>query len=99
MSSLFDDLPLPGFELPAARKPAGPKRPAAAGAAPLDEPFDPPVDEEPPPYEEDVPYPAYEEAIPADLFRTDYAAQTERDAYYRNGHARTVIDPASCWRA
>ncbi|GGV10107.1 DNA helicase [Kitasatospora herbaricolor] len=94
MSSLFDDLPLPGFELPAARKPAGPKRPAAAGAAPLDEPFDPPVDEEPPPYEEDVPYPAYEEAIPADLFRTDYAAQTERDAYYRNGHARTVIDPA-----
>ncbi|MFF1870789.1 DNA helicase PcrA [Streptomyces sp. CB03911] len=94
MSSLFDDLPLPGFELPAARKPAGPKRPAAAGAAPLDEPFDPPVDEEPPPYEEDVPYTAYEEAIPADLFRTDYAAETERDAYYRNGHARTVIDPA-----
>ncbi|MFE4603943.1 DNA helicase PcrA, partial [Kitasatospora indigofera] len=94
MSSLFDDLPLPGFELPAARKPAGPKRPAAAGAAPLDEPFDPPVDEEPPPYEEDVPYTAYEEAIPADLFRTDYAAETERDAWYRNGHARTVVDPA-----
>ncbi|MET9613320.1 DNA helicase PcrA [Kitasatospora indigofera] len=94
MSSLFDDLPLPGFELPAARKPAGPKRPAAVGAAPLDEPFDPPVDEEPPPYEEDVPYTAYEEAIPADLFRTDYAAETERDAWYRNGHARTVVDPA-----
>ncbi|MFD0262881.1 DNA helicase PcrA [Kitasatospora indigofera] len=94
MSSLFDDLPLPGFELPAARKPAGPKRPAAAGAAPLDEPFDPPVDEEPPPYEEDVPYTAYEEAIPADLFRTDHAAETERDAWYRNGHARTVVDPA-----
>ncbi|MFJ1703077.1 DNA helicase PcrA [Kitasatospora sp. NPDC088346] len=81
MSSLFDDLPLPGFEDPA----VGSSRPAA------DEP--PPYEE--PPYEEaphdDAPY---EEAIPDGLFQTDHAADAERDAYYRNGAARTVIDPA-----
>ncbi|MFE4520011.1 DNA helicase PcrA [Kitasatospora sp. NPDC056783] len=81
MSSLFDDLPLPGFEAPA----AGSKQPAA----PVD-----PIDEEPPPYEDDAPYDAYEEAIPDGLFRTDHAAETERDAWYRNGAARTVVDPA-----
>ncbi|MGW2251798.1 DNA helicase PcrA [Kitasatospora sp. NPDC001660] len=78
MSSLFDDLPLPGFEAPA----AGSKQPAA------------PLDEEPPPFEDDVPYDAYEEAIPEGLFQTDHAAETERDAWYRNGAARTVVDPA-----
>ncbi|WP_371481083.1 DNA helicase PcrA [Kitasatospora sp. NBC_00315] len=102
MSSLFDDLPLPGFELPAARKPAaGPKRPAAATApvdgphdVPYDVPYDrAPHDEEPPPHEEDASYAAYEEDIPADLFRTDHAAQAERDAWHRNGAARTVVDP------
>ncbi|MEV7183113.1 DNA helicase PcrA [Kitasatospora sp. NPDC093102] len=78
MSSLFDDLPLPGFEAPA----AGSKQPDA------------PIDEEPPPFEDDVPYDAYEEAIPDGLFRTDHAAEAERDAWYRNGAARTVVDPA-----
>ncbi|MEU3572649.1 DNA helicase PcrA [Kitasatospora sp. NPDC036755] len=84
MSSLFDDLPLPGFEAPA----AGSKQPAA------------PIDEEPPPYEEDAPYDAYEEAIPEGLFRTaafsepGSSAEAERDAWYRNGAARPVVDPA-----
>ncbi|WP_316523702.1 DNA helicase PcrA [Kitasatospora brasiliensis] len=83
MSSLFDDLPLPGFEAPA----AGSKQPA-------------PLSEEPPPYEDEVPYDAYEEAIPDGLFQTTAfhepggAAETERDAWYRNGAARTVVDPA-----
>ncbi|MGW4897659.1 DNA helicase PcrA [Kitasatospora sp. NPDC004240] len=86
MSSLFDDLPLPGFEAPAA---GSKQQPAAA-----------PIDEEPPPYEDDLPYDAYEEAIPEGLFRTTAfsepggAAETERDAWYRNGAARPVIDPA-----
>ncbi|WP_031062890.1 DNA helicase PcrA [Streptomyces sp. NRRL WC-3742] len=78
MNSLFDDLPLPGFEAPA----AGSKQPAV------------PLDEEPPPYEDDRPYDAYEESIPEGLFQTDHAAETERDAWYRNGSARTVVDPA-----
>ncbi|WP_405017802.1 DNA helicase PcrA [Kitasatospora sp. NBC_00070] len=82
MTSLFDDLPLPGFELPSS---AGSKQP------PAEPPF---ADEEPPPYD-DAPYDdSYEEAVPDGLFQTDHAAQAERDAYYRNGAARTVIDPA-----
>ncbi|WP_241002738.1 DNA helicase PcrA [Streptomyces sp. CB01881] len=84
MSSLFDDLPLPGFEAPAAGPAAGSKQQPAAA----------PIDEEPPPYEDDVPYDAYEEAIPEGLFRTDHAAETERDSWYRNGAPRTVVDPA-----
>ncbi|WP_354640976.1 DNA helicase PcrA [Kitasatospora camelliae] len=89
MSSLFDDLPLPGFEDP------------AVGSSPASKPdttqVPPPYDEEP--YEgayEPAPYePApYEEAIPDDLFQVDVAAQEERDAHYRNGHARPVVDPA-----
>ncbi|MFJ8470742.1 DNA helicase PcrA [Kitasatospora sp. NPDC094011] len=90
MSSLFDDLPLPGFEAPA----AGSKQPAAP-AAPADA-----IDEEPPPYEDDQPYDAYEEAIPDGLFQTTAfhepggAAESARDAWHRNGAARTVVDPA-----
>ncbi|MEV0532655.1 DNA helicase PcrA [Kitasatospora sp. NPDC050463] len=80
MSSLFDDLPLPGFEAPAA---GSKQQPAAA-----------PTAQEPPPFEDDVPYDAYEEAIPEGLFHTDHAAQAERDAFYRNGAARPVVDPA-----
>ncbi|MEU1419356.1 DNA helicase PcrA [Kitasatospora sp. NPDC086009] len=80
MSSLFDDLPLPGFEAPAA---GSKQQPAAA-----------PTTQEPPPFEDDVPYDAYEEAIPEGLFQTDHAAQAERDAFYRNGAARPVVDPA-----
>lgn len=82
MSSLFDDLPLPGFE-PFEAKPA-------AAALPVD------FAEEPPPegyHGHEGGYPE-EEEIPTDLFRTDYAAQAERDAYYRNGAHRTVVDPA-----
>ncbi|WP_327677773.1 DNA helicase PcrA [Kitasatospora sp. NBC_00458] len=84
MNSLFDDLPLPGFEAPA----AGSKQPA------------PPIDEEPPPYGDDAPYDAYEEAIPDGLFQSSPfsepggGAEAERDAWYRNGAARPVIDPA-----
>lgn len=78
MNSLFDDLPLPGFEAPA----AGSKQPAA------------PLAEEPPPYEDDQPYGAFEESIPEGLFQTDHAAEAERDAWHRNGSARTVVDPA-----
>ncbi|MGW1175952.1 DNA helicase PcrA [Kitasatospora sp. NPDC002543] len=58
------------------------------------------MDEEPPPYEEDAPYDAYEEAIPEGLFRTaafsepGSSAEAERDAWYRNGAARPVVDPA-----
>ncbi|GAA4852533.1 DNA helicase PcrA [Kitasatospora terrestris] len=87
MSSLFDDLPLPGFEDPA----VGSSRPAAE-PVPYDE--EPPY-EEAPPYDA-VPYDAvpFEEEIPGDLFQTDFAAQDERDAFYRNGAARPVIDPA-----
>ncbi|MED7951835.1 DNA helicase PcrA [Kitasatospora sp. NPDC058201] len=83
MNSLFDDLPLPGFEAPA----AGSKQPA------------PPTAEEPPAYEDDAPYDAYEEAIPDGLFRTaafsepGSDAEADRDAWYRNGAARPVIDP------
>lgn len=73
MTSLFDDLPLPGFELP-----------SAAGSQQS-------FDDEPPAYGEEPPY---EEAIPDGLFATDHAAEVERDAFYRNGAARTVIDPA-----
>ncbi|MDH6124215.1 DNA helicase PcrA [Kitasatospora sp. GP82] len=85
MTSLFDDLPLPGFEAPA----AGSKQTAAT-----DEPYDPSASYEPAdsyePYEEAP----YEEDLPDGLFRTDYAAATERDAWHRNGAARTVADPA-----
>ncbi|GAA1954596.1 DNA helicase PcrA [Kitasatospora viridis] len=86
MSSLFDDLPLPGFEpLP---------DPVRVGSqAKSVDPLPAEPGEEPPPEYyggED----AYEEDLPADLFRTDYAAQAERDAFYRNGAHRPVIDPA-----
>ncbi|WP_033824201.1 DNA helicase PcrA [Kitasatospora sp. MBT63] len=85
MSSLFDDLPLPGFEDPA----VGSSRPAAD-----EPPYDGPPFEEPPYEEAPHDYSPYEEAIPDGLFQSDHAADAERDAYYRNGAARTVIDPA-----
>ncbi|MCX4748558.1 DNA helicase PcrA [Kitasatospora sp. NBC_01287] len=80
MSSLFDDLPLPGFE-PFEAKPAADAPPVAFA-------------EEPPPedyygHEGGIP----DDEIPGDLFATDYAAQAERDAHYRNGAHRPVIDP------
>ncbi|MER5637095.1 DNA helicase PcrA [Kitasatospora sp. NPDC002227] len=81
MTSLFDDLPLPGFESLSSAESQQPQQP---------------VDE--PPYEE-APYDdayggGYEEAIPDGLFQTDHAALAERDAFHRNGAARTVTDPA-----
>ncbi|GAA3027616.1 DNA helicase PcrA [Kitasatospora albolonga] len=82
MSSLFDDLPLPGFELPSA---------AGSQQSSDDEPPAGEYGEEPPGYGEEPPY---EEAIPAGLFETDHEAEAERDAWYRNGAARTVVDPA-----
>lgn len=83
MSSLFDDLPLPGFE-PFEAKPA-------ADAMPVH------LAEEPPPEDYDGPV-GYEEEIPRDLFQTDYAAQAERDAYYRNGAPAPWSIRPSCWR-
>ncbi|MEU5385426.1 DNA helicase PcrA [Kitasatospora cineracea] len=94
MSSLFDDLPLPGFERPAvgsSPRPAAPQAPLPQWS----EEEAPPADE--PPYE---PYDAgpydepYGEDIPDGLFATDHAAEAERDAWHRNGAARTVVDPA-----
>ncbi len=99
MSSLFDDLPLPGFELPDVRKPAAGSKQSTAVPTAVPATAEP-AEEEPPPYEDDVPYDAYEEAIPADLFQTAVyteagsAVAAERDAWHRNGAARTVIDPA-----
>src|SRR5690242_3435374 len=92
MTSLFDDLPLPGFERPAV---GSSRRPEAAQPLPTQWSEEaPPADE---PYDDGVPYdPGYgaEEDIPDGLFATDHAAETERDAWYRNGSARTVVDPA-----
>ncbi|GAA2095581.1 DNA helicase PcrA [Kitasatospora saccharophila] len=85
MSSLFDDLPLPGFERPAVgSSPRPADRQWSEEEAPPDEPYD------------DGGYdPGYgEEAIPDGLFATDHAAEAERDAWHRNGAARTVVDPA-----
>ncbi|MFD7735333.1 DNA helicase PcrA [Kitasatospora phosalacinea] len=93
MSSLFDDLPLPGFERPAvgsSPRPAAPQAPrpqwSEEEAPPPDEPYEP---YDAGPYDE-----AYEEDLPDGLFATDHAAEAERDAWHRNGAARTVVDPA-----
>ncbi|MFJ5232905.1 DNA helicase PcrA [Kitasatospora sp. NPDC088391] len=88
MSSLFDDLPLPGFERPAvgsSPRPEAAEPPPPAwpdDAPPLDEPDDGPWEE------------AYEEDVPDGLFATDHAAESARDAWYRNGAARPAVDPA-----
>ncbi len=93
MTSLFDDLPLPGFERPAV---GSSRRPAAVPQPPLT----PWSDEEAPPADEPWDEPPYdpghaaEEDIPDGLFATDHAAEAERDAWHRNGAARTVVDPA-----
>ncbi|WP_235438025.1 DNA helicase PcrA [Kitasatospora griseola] len=93
MTSLFDDLPLPGFERPAV---GSSRRPGAVQQPPLTSWSDeeaPPADE---PYDEPPYDPGYgaEEDIPDGLFATDHAAESERDAWHRNGAARTVVDPA-----
>ncbi len=84
MSSLFDDIPLPGLDAPGA--PASP-----GGAAPFDAaPFDAaPFDDEP---YDDAPY---EEELPADLFAGRFDAPPPgRDAFHRDGAPRSVVDPA-----
>ncbi|MFF0391985.1 DNA helicase PcrA [Kitasatospora sp. NPDC004615] len=96
MTSLFDDLPLPGFERPAvgsSRRPEAAQQPPLTlwsdeEAPPADEPYDEPYE---PPYD-----PGYgaEESIPDGLFETDHAAESARDAWHRNGAERTVVDPA-----
>ncbi|GAU64923.1 putative ATP-dependent DNA helicase PcrA [Streptomyces sp. NBRC 110611] len=51
-------------------------------------------EEEPPPPPEDEHEPVPEE-IPADLFGGQFDVPVSRDAYYRDGAARPVIDPAA----
>ncbi|MCD0481908.1 DNA helicase PcrA [Streptacidiphilus sp. ASG 303] len=83
MSSLFDDIPLPGLDgPPASRRPAGAALPAAFAG------------DEPPPHPEEDGFAPYEEDIPADLFERDYTGPVQRDAYHGNGAPRTVADPA-----
>ncbi|AUG77693.1 ATP-dependent DNA helicase PcrA [Kitasatospora sp. MMS16-BH015] len=95
MTSLFDDLPLPGFESLASAGSQQSQQPQ-----PVDEPYEPPFEpsfvpsfDEEPPYEDHYGG-GHEEAIPEGLFQTDHAALVERDAWHRNGAARTVTDPA-----
>lgn len=79
MSSIFDDVPLPGF--------------AAAASVPSGgEPGEPPFAEEPPPYEPVFEAP-YEEELPADLFAD--SSQAFQQPYYGNGAPRPVADPAA----
>ncbi|MHC0433554.1 DNA helicase PcrA [Streptomyces sp. O3] len=55
-----------------------------------------PSDEEPPPPEEHAPEPGTErEEIPDDLFGGRFDAPVDRDAYYRDGAPRPVVDPAA----
>ncbi|GGO83436.1 DNA helicase PcrA [Wenjunlia tyrosinilytica] len=66
MSSLFDDIPLPGF-----------------GPHPAEEPPPPPDDDYEP-----------REELPADFFGDPVeGTAAARDAHYRNGAARPVVDP------
>ncbi|MFC1417088.1 DNA helicase PcrA [Streptacidiphilus cavernicola] len=69
MSSLFDDIPLPGLG-------------GSAAAGSFAEPA--PQDDAP-----------YEEEIPADLFTGNFDAPPPRDAHYRDGAPRPVLDPAA----
>ena len=103
MSSLFDDLPLPGFEAPTAGPGAVPARyassPLAASPdllASLDALASFAGEEPPAPEEGDsASYEApYEEEIPVGLFQGDYTGPVPRDAYHGNGAPRTVVDPA-----
>jgi DNA helicase-2/ATP-dependent DNA helicase PcrA len=88
MSSLFDDIPLPGLDASVAAGPVG-------DAAYLDAPvldFGPddhgPSDFGP---EEDAPY---EEELPPDLFAGRFdAPPPARDGFHRDGAPRTVVDP------
>ncbi|MEV4561839.1 DNA helicase PcrA [Kitasatospora sp. NPDC049285] len=96
MTSLFDDLPLPGFERPAvgsSRRPQASQPPLTQWSDQEAPPADEPYDDAPYDAGQEAAYAAYEEDIPDGLFATDHAAETERDAWYRNGAARTVIDP------
>ncbi|QMU79261.1 DNA helicase PcrA [Streptacidiphilus sp. PB12-B1b] len=77
MSSLFDDIPLPGLDATATQPPVG-------DAAYHDVPEYAPDEHAP-----------YEEELPADLFSGRFDVPVpDRDAYHRDGAARTVTDPA-----
>ncbi|MET7305288.1 DNA helicase PcrA [Embleya sp. NPDC005575] len=78
MSSLFDDIPLPGFETAAKKSPTSP-----ADDIPL------------PPEPDDNHVYGLPEDYPDDLYEGQYEPPAEpRDAYYRNGAPRPVVDPA-----
>jgi DNA helicase-2/ATP-dependent DNA helicase PcrA len=86
MSSLFDDIPLPGLDAPAPTTPAE-NEPAHEGGD-----FGPAFGaafEESGAYEEGG---AYEEEIPDGLFRNFDPAEPVPASYYRNGTAHPVID-------
>jgi DNA helicase-2/ATP-dependent DNA helicase PcrA len=80
MSSLFDDIPLPGFETAATKPRAGDT--SFADEIPL------------PPEPDENQVHGLPEDYPQDLYDGDYAAPPPRDEYYRNGAPRPVVDPA-----
>ena len=85
MSSLFDDIPLPGFESAATP-------PAAAHAHTADDiPLPPEPDDN---HVHGLPD-DYPDDIPDDLYGGAYEPPMEpREEYYRNGAPRPVVDPA-----
>ncbi|WP_042420122.1 DNA helicase PcrA [Streptacidiphilus anmyonensis] len=86
MSSLFDDIPLPGLDVPAPTTPAEDEPPYEGGD------FGPAFADA---YGEGGAYDeagAYEEQIPDGLFRSFDPAEPVPASYYRNGTAHPVID-------
>jgi DNA helicase II / ATP-dependent DNA helicase PcrA len=91
MSSLFDDIPLPGLDASAPVPPGGDAAYLDVPVfdyGPLDPGHDPGPDPGP---DEDAPY---EEELPPDLFAGRFDAPPPRDGFHRDGAARTVTDPA-----
>jgi DNA helicase-2/ATP-dependent DNA helicase PcrA len=87
MSSLFDDIPLPGLDGPL----AAPRADDAYADLPAGLPDEPDHLTEGPPD-----YAHYEEALPADLFAGNFdGPPPQRDGHYRDGAPRPVIDPAA----
>ncbi|MEZ0092150.1 DNA helicase PcrA [Streptacidiphilus sp. EB129] len=84
MSSLFDDIPLPGLDGPVAEPPAGDAYAHGGFDGPHDAPHEYGHDDAP-----------YEEELPADLFAGRFdGPPPEREGYYRDGAPRPVADPA-----
>ncbi|SEL08159.1 DNA helicase PcrA [Streptacidiphilus jiangxiensis] len=78
MSSLFDDIPLPGLDAP-------------APAAPAED--EPPFEGDGPAFVDAYEGGAYEEEIPDGLFQSFDPSEPVPASYYRNGAAHPVIDP------